>query len=309
MKKKITALCLCVALLAIAVVGVSLAYLTDTDKAVNTFTVGNIDVVLSETCKVTDSNNKEIEGAVTTDKNGVTSFTGLVPSYQITKTPVITNEKDSNEAYVRVAVVMNNKDIINQKIDNIYENSVNPATNEKYTDAEIQAIYDNIFNGWGMVYTKSDSERVRLWINDSARTGYGTQLIAIDMASAVYDKQEQFSATNMFTNDSDKKFLTGSDAGKKTYGSFYTEPGYYHNALLPGDTRVYVYYLKLQPGESYKLFNGLNIPADFTADQMKMFNNLKIGIYADAIQSAGFATAEEAFTALEEEHPLGWWRS
>ena len=307
MKKKITALCLCVALLAIAVVGVSLAYLTDTDKAVNTFTVGNIDVVLSETCKVTDSKGNEIANAVKTE-NGVTSFTGLVPSYQITKTPVITNDKDSNEAYVRVAVVMNNKDIINQKIDNIYENSVNPATNVKYTDAEIQAIYDNIFNGWGLVYTKNDSERVRLWMNDSAHTD-GEKLIGIDMAAAVYDKQETFSATNMFMNDSDKKFLTGSDAGKKTYDSFNTEPGYYHNALLPGDTRVFVFYLKLQPGQSYTLFNGLNVPADFTSEQLAMFNGLQIGIYADAIQAAGFTDYTEAFTALEKEHPLGWWRS
>ena len=39
MKKKVTALCLCVALLAVAVVGASLAYFTDTKSATNTFTV------------------------------------------------------------------------------------------------------------------------------------------------------------------------------------------------------------------------------------------------------------------------------
>lgn len=48
MKKKITALCLCVALLAIAVVGASLAYFTDTDNAKNTFTVGNVKIELLE---------------------------------------------------------------------------------------------------------------------------------------------------------------------------------------------------------------------------------------------------------------------
>ncbi len=48
MKKKITALCLCVALLAIAVVGASLAYFTDTDNATNTFTVGNVAIALIE---------------------------------------------------------------------------------------------------------------------------------------------------------------------------------------------------------------------------------------------------------------------
>ena len=48
MKKKITALCLCVALLAIAVVGASLAYFTDTDNATNTFAVGNVSIDLIE---------------------------------------------------------------------------------------------------------------------------------------------------------------------------------------------------------------------------------------------------------------------
>lgn len=48
MKKKITALCLCVTLLAIAVVGASLAYFTDTDNATNTFTVGNVKIDLIE---------------------------------------------------------------------------------------------------------------------------------------------------------------------------------------------------------------------------------------------------------------------
>lgn len=48
MKKKITALCLCVALLAVAVVGASLAYFTDTDNADNTFTVGNVAIDLVE---------------------------------------------------------------------------------------------------------------------------------------------------------------------------------------------------------------------------------------------------------------------
>ena len=38
MKKKITAICLCVALLAIAIVGATLAYFTDTKSATNTFT-------------------------------------------------------------------------------------------------------------------------------------------------------------------------------------------------------------------------------------------------------------------------------
>ena len=48
MKKKLTAIFLCVALVAIAIVGASLAYFTDTKSAKNTFTVGNVKIELLE---------------------------------------------------------------------------------------------------------------------------------------------------------------------------------------------------------------------------------------------------------------------
>ena len=284
-------------LLAIAVVGVSLAYLTDTDKAVNTFTVGNIDVVLSETCKVTDSKGNEIANAVKTE-NGVTSFTGLVPSYQITKTPVITNDKDSNEAYVRVAVVVNNLVEINNAIDEVYE-----KTTPAHTEDDIQAIYDNVFAGWGISHLKTTAEPRRMWMKDRD----DSKVLAIDMAAKIASNggyYTQFSITNKFMSDAE-----ANDANKDGVLD-YGDPGesYYTKALSPNE-RVYVFYLKLAPKESYTLFSGLNIPADFTADQMKMFNGLKIAIYADAIQSAGFTDYTEAFNALEKEHPLGWWNS
>lgn len=48
MKKKILAMCLCIAMLAIAIVGGTLAYFTDTDTKTNTFTVGNIAIAIEE---------------------------------------------------------------------------------------------------------------------------------------------------------------------------------------------------------------------------------------------------------------------
>ena len=48
MKKKITAIFLCVALVAIAIAGASLAYFTDTKTATNTFAVGNVKIDLIE---------------------------------------------------------------------------------------------------------------------------------------------------------------------------------------------------------------------------------------------------------------------
>lgn len=48
MKKKIVALCLCVALAVVAIGGATLAYFTDTKTATNTFTVGNVKIELLE---------------------------------------------------------------------------------------------------------------------------------------------------------------------------------------------------------------------------------------------------------------------
>lgn len=48
MKKKIVALCLCVALAVVAIGGATLAYFTDTDNETNTFTVGNVSIDLIE---------------------------------------------------------------------------------------------------------------------------------------------------------------------------------------------------------------------------------------------------------------------
>ena len=60
MKKKIVALCLCVALAVVAIGGATLAYFTDTDDATNTFTVGNVKIDLIEQEKT---------------ENGLTAFT------------------------------------------------------------------------------------------------------------------------------------------------------------------------------------------------------------------------------------------
>ena len=59
MKKKLTAVALVVCMLAIMLVGASLAYFTDKDEEVNTFTVGNVSIDLIEKQFNKDSNTLE----------------------------------------------------------------------------------------------------------------------------------------------------------------------------------------------------------------------------------------------------------
>lgn len=308
MKKKLTAVALVVCMLAVMLVGASLAYFTDNDKVKNTFTVGNVDIDLWEYTgeKIKGEDDKEIPKK---EQTGHT-YTGLMPTDKLTKEPVIENTSKTNTAYVRVAVVMNKLKEINDSIDKVYENLETPKT-----DAGIQAIYDKVFDGWGLSYLKTDDEPRRLWMDEADHSSTEkVDVIGIDMWSRNDESYGQFSEANLFQSENEKNSYGD---GIVYIGEGWTS--YYQNAAKVNE-RVFVFYLKMEPESSYQLFNGLNVPADFsnavtvkydgkdrTFDQMSMFDGLNIGIYADAIQIEGFNTHVDAFNALEAEHPLGWW--
>ena len=142
MKKKITAICLCVALLAIAIVGATLAYFTDTKSATNTFTVGNVKIDLIEsqfhregndnsgdtsipdpTHKVTADDgmayvttghtmftNEEIKKDAETYRDNYLAVKGenMVPGRNVAKCPYVVNT-GANDAYVRIRVMVPSK--------------------------------------------------------------------------------------------------------------------------------------------------------------------------------------------------------
>ena len=138
MKKKIIALSLSVVMIAVAAIGGTLAYFTDTDDAVNVMTMGNVQIVQNEYERVTDAdgkkttdlrvftNNQTVFPAVyhvdgkddgITDPsrasltvNGCTISIRSFPNY-VDKIVTVTNTGNS-EAYVRtiVAVPVSNDD-------------------------------------------------------------------------------------------------------------------------------------------------------------------------------------------------------
>ena len=136
MKKKITAICLCVALLAIAIVGATLAYFTDTKAATNTFTVGNVSIKLVESRfhregndnsgdtsipdptktasgmkYVTDGHkaftDAEIKADAETYQANYLAVKGenMVPGRNVAKCPYVVNT-GANDAYVRIRVMV-----------------------------------------------------------------------------------------------------------------------------------------------------------------------------------------------------------
>ena len=105
MKKKITAMFLCVALLAIAIVGASLAYFTDTDKATNTFTVGNVKIDLIEQERGENglqdfTQNKKLSPIVGSAQGEKDEFGMPVAKNYVDKMVTIKNT-GSEDAYIR----------------------------------------------------------------------------------------------------------------------------------------------------------------------------------------------------------------
>ena len=96
MKKKLTATFLCVALGAIAIVGASLAYFTDTKTATNTFTMGDVKIKLDET----NVNDPEGDRVTSNEYN-------VYPGAVVTKDPVVHNT-GKNGAYIRAIVTVEN---------------------------------------------------------------------------------------------------------------------------------------------------------------------------------------------------------
>ena len=135
MKKKITAIFLCVALVAIAIVGASLAYFTDTDSATNTFTVGNVKIDLIESRYHRQGSGSSGDTSIPTPNqtargmkyitDGATIFSddeikadaanysayitergkNMVPGKNIAKSPYVINT-GANDAYIRIRVMI-----------------------------------------------------------------------------------------------------------------------------------------------------------------------------------------------------------
>ena len=87
-KKKIVTLCLAAVLVIMVVAGASLAYLTDTKQATNTFTIGNVDISLEE--PTWDENNAK----------------DLSPNATVPKDPQVKNDSTTNPCYCYLQVTV-----------------------------------------------------------------------------------------------------------------------------------------------------------------------------------------------------------
>ena len=97
-KKKVFMTVLCAAVLVVASVLGTMAFLTSKDKVNNTFTVGNVAITLDE-AKVTDAGNP-VEGADRVKAN----IYKLIPGHEYTKDPTVHVTANSEDSWVFIKV-------------------------------------------------------------------------------------------------------------------------------------------------------------------------------------------------------------
>ena len=261
--KKTLIMCISLCLIVLVAIGGTVAYLTvDPVEKSNVFTVGEIAIKLDEVVDTVGA------ATVTPGENGAT-YVNVMPGDYLKKEVSIENT-GTRPAYVAVEVTLNNANLINTAIDEFYEA-------KGYSESQLQEIYDYIFDGFGLNYTKVDA--------DGNATGMRLTITGDDMP----EKALQVDSVKTIS----EYWLQYSGNWFKDEDTVIPYDGYYTTGMNDYELR-YTYYFLLEAGEKSTLFNGFNVPSAFNAEQLKMFEGLNIDINASAIQADSFIDAKDA---------------
>lgn len=270
--KNVLLMGLSLVLVAVIAIGGTVAYLTTPEQEKsNIFTIGNIDIELREETAVLGEG-----GEVKSTENGA-EYTGVMPGDYLKKEVTVENT-GKTPAYVAVTVTLNNAAAINAAIDDVYGDGTEGG----------QAMYDFIFDGWGINQDPRPGKN-----GDDARGvidgiyGLPEHVMQVDFTKTITDYW-LYGTGNWFHGVDEKANQYWVDSvSVDNFGG-----GYYAKNMDP-DQICYTYYLYLSAGESSTLFKGLNVPAEFNAEQLAMFDGLEINVLASAIQADNMAVADE----------------
>ena len=277
MKKKVTALCLCVALLAVAVVGASLAYFTDTKSATNTFTVGNVSIDLIESKLHRQGSGGTGDTSIPTPgqtasgmkyiSDGAKAFTdaeiqtdaetyatdylavkgsNMVPGRRVAKSPYVINT-GANDAYIRIRVM------------------IPTAANNDYVNVHEGGVITNVWCSTSMlsgefVNTKSGGQSNEPYIEKAAVTRDGVTYDVYTFVRVEPLAAGKMTEWNVWNNIGINKDATSADIQK---------------AIDAGAIKL--------------------VATDGGAKTM----TLNVLVEADAIQAEGFANAAAAWAAFK----------
>ena len=275
MKKKITAIFLCVALVAIAVVGASLAYFTDTQSATNTFTVGNVKIELIESKFHREGN----------DNSGDTSIPD--PTHKVTA--------DDGMEYVTTGHTMFTDDEIK-------------ADAETYATSYLAVKGENMVPGRGVakcpyvVNTGANDAyiRIRVMVPSAANNDF----VNVHLGGVITN---QWCSSSFVSGEFIDKKGGGWDNAPAINKASFTKDGVKYDVYTFTRTEP----LKAGAMTEWNVWNFIGINKDATsADIQKAIDagaittaadgtvTLNVLVEADAIQAEGFANADEAWAAF-----------
>ncbi|MBE5773259.1 MAG: hypothetical protein E7337_04920 [Clostridiales bacterium] len=139
--RKALATMLAALLLVVVSVGATIAYLTDEEDVVNTFTVGNVQISLDEAkVEYNKESNKYVAKGEEREKDQ--QKYKLLPGIEIVKDPTVTVDANSEESYIRAFVTVSNI----EKVDALFA---------KYA-WDIDKIVKNVSEDWTVVGNVKD---------------------------------------------------------------------------------------------------------------------------------------------------------
>lgn len=271
MKKKITAIVLCIAMLAIAIAGGTLAYFTDTDAETNVIVIGNVDAELYESkyhrgatgdsyLKMTGQPEPLDDATIVADD--ATYHTDYLPN--ATLMPFDLKTEHRVQSMFEECTVAKNAYVQNTS-----------TTNDCYVRVRYM-VPENIAQYLDIFYTD-------------------TQFIAADDAIATADART--------LNNTDKSepmitSVTSSGAnftlqGTTKVGDYYVAEFIYAERLTPGEFTLYspISKVTLIPSVTNEIIESLNLTN----------RQFDIIVEADIIQADGFLNAVEAFAAFDNQ--------
>ena len=278
MKKKLTAIFLCVALAAIAIVGASLAYFTDTKSATNTFTVGNVKIDLIESKFHREGNDNSGDTTIPDPTHKVTADDGM--KYVSDGATVFTDEEIKTDA-------ANYPDYIAERGKNMVPGKkiakspyvVNNGSNDAYIRIRVMIPSDANRDYW------------------QARSGgvIESQFCTTAITSGEFMHNDK-TTYNPFIDASGKGYIDENGVGYDVYTFIRNEP------LAPGEMtewNVWNYIGITSEATSANIQKAIDKGAILVSGDGTMTVNVLV--QADAIQAEGFADAKAAFAAFDAQ--------
>ena len=274
MKKKLIAISLVVAMLAVAVIGGSLAYFTDTDKETNTFTVGNVKIELLE------SQYHRVNAG---KGNAIGQTEPLMGGCLWAADVDMQGTPENTPNYVTSGEVWNG---------------------QYFSDAQIEAdavtYKDSYFAEHSQKMVPGANVRKNPYVkNTGASDAYIRirTLIPVSLFDVIDNGPSYWTTTAMnegqVTSNAVNTYLTsGATAVKQVErdGIMYYEYDFtFVKAVKPGELTF------------WNVWGNIAINKDATAEDLANVESFDVIFEADAIQAEGFANATEAFAAFDAQ--------